>query len=126
MGPRGPIELVRVHDRDRPRDRPAYLVERLWPRGIRRAELGADDWLRDVAPSDDLRRWSGHEPAKWDEFRRRHVAELDARPEAWAPLLEAAAAGGVTLLYNSRDAEHNNAVALRDYLMARLAPADRT
>jgi uncharacterized protein YeaO (DUF488 family) len=95
-------------------------VERLWPRGIRKSALQVTRWLRDVAPSAELRKWFAHDPEKWDEFRRRYAAELDARPEAWAPLREAAAAGDVTLLYSSHDVEHNNAVALRDYLLERL------
>jgi uncharacterized protein YeaO (DUF488 family) len=77
------------------------------------------DWLRDVGPSDELRQWFGHEPEKWDEFRRRYFAELDMHPEAWRPLADATSAGDVTLLYSSRDGEHNNAVALREYLMTR-------
>ena len=119
----GVIELVRVRDRHGAPDRLGFLVERLWPRGVRRSDLAADEWLRDVAPSADLRRWFDHDPAKWDEFRRRYFAELDAHREAWEPLRNAVAAGDVTLLYSSRDTEHNNAVALREYLLARLAPA---
>jgi uncharacterized protein YeaO (DUF488 family) len=72
--------------------------------------------LRDVAPSAELRVWFGHDPAKWAEFRRRYFRELDAHPEAWKPLLEAARRGTVTLLFSARDAEHNNAVALKEYL----------
>jgi uncharacterized protein YeaO (DUF488 family) len=117
----GVIHLVRVHDRDDAGEGPRFLVDRLWPRGVRRADLQVTDWLKGVGPSSELRRWFGHEPEKWDEFRRRYFAELDARPEAWRSLRDAAAAGDVTLLYGSRDAEHNNAVALRDYLDAHLA-----
>lgn len=114
------IALARVYDTDDAGDPPRFLVERLWPRGVRRADLRMSDWLRDVGPSHELRKWFGHDPEKWDEFRRRYVAELDEHPEAWAPLRAAATEGDVTLLYSSHDAEHNNAVALRDYLMARL------
>jgi len=116
----GVIHLARVHDADDDGKGPRFLVERLWPRGVRRADLRYTAWLRDAAPSDELRRWFGHEPARWDEFRRRYVAELDGRPEAWAPLRKAAVKGDVTLLYSSRDTEHNNAVALRDYLRTQL------
>jgi uncharacterized protein YeaO (DUF488 family) len=119
------IALVRVYDVAPEDDRPRFLVERLWPRGVRRADLRLDDWLRDAGPSDELRRWFGHEPAKWDEFRRRYAAELDRRPEAWRPLLDAAGAGDIVVLYSSRDVEHNNAVALRDHLLARLPPPGR-
>jgi uncharacterized protein YeaO (DUF488 family) len=116
----GVIHLTRVHEADDDRTGPRFLVERLWPRGVRRADLRYTAWLRDAAPSDELRRWFGHEPDRWDEFRRRYVAELDGRPEAWAPLRKAAVEGDVTLLYSSRDTEHNNAVALRDYLRSQI------
>jgi uncharacterized protein YeaO (DUF488 family) len=112
------IHLARVYD-ERPGDAPAFLVERLWPRGVRREDLASSVWLPEVGPSHELRRWFGHDPARWDEFRRRYSAELDEHPEAWRPLREAVAAGNVTLLYSSRDAEHNNAVALREYLTER-------
>jgi uncharacterized protein YeaO (DUF488 family) len=117
----GVITLARVYDYETAGDRPRFLVERLWPRGVRRADLLLDDWVKDVGPSTELRRWFGHEPEKWDEFRRRYFAELDGRPEVWEPLRDAADAGDITLLYSSHDAEHNNAVALREYLKARLA-----
>jgi uncharacterized protein YeaO (DUF488 family) len=112
------IELARVYDDDPGEGRARYLVERLWPRGVRRDGLELRAWLPDVGPSSELRRWFGHDPQRWEEFRRRYFAELDARPEAWRPLADAVAAGDVTLLYSSRDTEHNNAVALRDYLLA--------
>ena len=114
------IHLIRVYDKDEAGDSPRFLVERLWPRGVRRADLRFSEWLKDTAPSNELRRWFGHDPQKWEEFQRRHFAELDRHPEAWRPLREAAIAGAVTLLYSSHDVEHNNAVALRDYLMTRL------
>jgi uncharacterized protein YeaO (DUF488 family) len=118
------IELARVYDEDEVREGPRYLVERLWPRGVRRADLQLTEWLKDVAPSDDLRRWFAHDAEKWDEFRQRYVAELDAHPEAWESLRNAAAAGDVTLLYSARDGEHNNAVVLREYLLARVQELD--
>jgi uncharacterized protein YeaO (DUF488 family) len=116
----GVITLARVYDKAEAGDQPRYLVERLWPRGVRRADLRLSDWLPDVGPSHELRKWFGHEPQKWDDFRRRYFAELDGHPEAWQPLRDAMAAGDITLLYSSRDGEHNNAVALRQYLTARL------
>jgi uncharacterized protein YeaO (DUF488 family) len=115
------IHLARVYDPDDAGDGPRFLVERLWPRGVRRADLEFSGWLKDAGPSNELRRWFAHEPTKWDEFRRRYFAELDAHPEAWRSLRDAAAAGDVTLLYSSRDTEHNNAVALREYLRTHLA-----
>lgn len=111
------IRVTRVYDHASPPAGKIFLVERLWPRGVRRDDLPLDGWLKDVAPSSELRRWFGHDPAKWEEFRRRYVAELDAHPEACQPLL--AAEDDITLLYSARDREHNNAVALRAYLLAR-------
>ena len=119
----GVITLVRVYD-VQSADRPAFLVERLWPRGVRRVDLDSCDWLPDVGPSHELRRWFDHEPARWDEFRRRYFAELDENAEAWRPLRDAAAAGDVMLLFTSRDAEHNNAAALQEYLMLRVEEAE--
>ncbi len=95
---------------------PTYLVERLWPRGMRKDALRLDGWLRDVAPSPELRRWYSHDVSKWSQFRRRYVAELDRNPQAWQPLLQAAREGDVTLVYAARDTEHNSAIVLKDYL----------
>jgi uncharacterized protein YeaO (DUF488 family) len=110
------IALARVHD-ELPEGR-RFLVDRVWPRGVRKQDLHLDGWLRDVAPSTELRRWFGHDPDRWEEFRRRYTAELAARPEAWRPLQEAARAGDVVLLFGARDRERNNAVVLRDHLRA--------
>jgi uncharacterized protein YeaO (DUF488 family) len=117
------IRLARVYD-EAPHDQSAtFLVERLWPRGLRRDALHVDAWCRDVAPTTELRKWFSHDPLKWPEFQRRYVRELDANPQAWQPLVEAAQAANITLLYSSRDREHNNAVVLRDYLLAHLRNA---
>jgi uncharacterized protein YeaO (DUF488 family) len=115
----GAIRLSRIYDHEPRPVGKVFLVERLWPRGIRRDEADLDGWLKDVAPSTELRQWFSHDPNKWQEFRRRYVAELDAHPQAWQLLVEAADAGNVTLLYGSRDREHNSAVVLRDYIQAR-------
>lgn len=117
----GAVRVKRVYEPVRPEDGARFLVERLWPRGIKRESLALDGWLKDVAPSDELRRWFGHAPERWEEFRRRYFEELDGRPEAWRPLVEAARRGNVTLLFSARDERHNNAVALMEYLQARLA-----
>ncbi len=101
------------------------LVDRLWPRGISRADLTLDLWAKDVAPSDELRRWFGHDPGSWEEFARRYRKELAAKPEAVEELLALCRKGPVTLIYGARDTGHNNAVALRDYLGARLADEER-
>ena len=114
------IKVKRVYDPVEPDDGRRFLVDRLWPRGMRKEALRMEGWLRDVAPSDRLRRWFGHDPKKWEEFRRRYFAELEAHPEAWQPLLEAARAGNVTLLFSARDTSYNNAVALREFLEGKL------
>lgn len=113
------IELQRVYEHHDPHGT-RFLVERLWPRGIRKESLQFSDWLKEVAPSSELRRWFQHDVSKWPEFQRRYRIELDAHPEAWAPIVEAARAGDVVLLYSSHDTEHNNAVVLRDYLNEKL------
>nr|WP_236027891.1 DUF488 domain-containing protein [Candidatus Methylacidithermus pantelleriae] len=110
------IRLKRVYEPPAPEDGKRFLVDRLWPRGIKKGALPLDGWLRDVAPSDALRKWFGHDPAKWEEFQRRYFAELEAKHEAWQPLLEAARKGNVTLLFSARDEAHNNAVALKSFL----------
>jgi uncharacterized protein YeaO (DUF488 family) len=110
------ITIKRVYDRPEPTDGTRFLVERLWPRGMKKDALRLDGWLKEVAPSDALRRWFGHDLAKWQEFQRRYFAELDSNPETWQPIVEAAQRGDVTLLYSARDAEHNNALALKAYI----------
>jgi uncharacterized protein YeaO (DUF488 family) len=119
------VALKRVYEPVDTEDGTRFLVERLWPRGVRKDALMLDAWLKDVAPSTELRRWFGHDPDRWQEFRRRYAAELEARPDAWAPIVQADRSGTVTLLYSSHDTEHNNAVALKAYLEARSAEARR-
>lgn len=114
------IKLKRVYEQPEADDGARYLVDRLWPRGVAKDALQLTAWLREVAPSDELRKEFHHDPARWEEFRRRYWAELDARPAAWEPLLPAARSGTITLLFAARDTEHNNATALRDYLSDRL------
>ncbi len=115
------IQVKRVYAPPAPDDGIRVLVERLWPRGMKREALRLDEWLKEVAPSDSLRRWFAHDPARWEEFQRRYFAELDGKPEAWRPLREIARQGNLTLLYSARDVEHNSAVALKRYLEARLS-----
>jgi uncharacterized protein YeaO (DUF488 family) len=110
------IKLKRAYDRASRDDGMRYLVERLWPRGIKKTELPLDGWLKDVAPSPELRKWFSHDPRKWPRFRRRYFTELEAHQGSLEPLLEAASRGPVTLIFSSHDTEHNAAVALRDYL----------
>ncbi len=110
------LHLQRVYGDQGDDDGERYLVERLWPRGIKKEDLPMKAWLKEVAPSTELRRWFGHDPAKWEEFQQRYRAELDKNPKAWEPLIEAGKRGTVTLLYSSHDTEHNNAVVLKSYL----------
>ena len=113
------ITIKRVYE-ETPSKGTKVLVERLWPRGVKKVDLDYDEWLKDVAPSTGLRKWFSHDPAKYQEFQRRYHKELDDHPEAWQPILAAARKGTVTLLYSSHDTEHNNAVALKRYLETKL------
>jgi uncharacterized protein YeaO (DUF488 family) len=114
------IHIKRVYEPHATADGVRFLVERLWPRGIAKAALEMDGWIKDAAPSTELRRWFNHDPERWMEFKRRYVAELDAHSDAWKPILTKARRGRVTLLYSAHDVEHNNAVALRDFLERKL------
>lgn len=114
------IQLKRVYDRPAPNDGTRFLIERLWPRGVKKASLRIDGWLKDVGPSHQLRKWFSHDPKKWGEFRHRYFSELAHSREAWAPILKTAQKGTVTLLFSSHDTEHNNAVALKQYLEAQM------
>ena len=114
------LKTKRVYEPTEASDGIRFLVERLWPRGIRKEELNMETWLKDAAPSPALRKWFGHDPAKWDEFQRRYRAELESNPDAWQPILQAAKQGNVTLLYSARDTEHNSAVLLKAFLETRL------
>jgi uncharacterized protein YeaO (DUF488 family) len=110
------FKLKRAYDDAEDSDGARYLVDRIWPRGVKKDALQLDGWIKDVAPSNELRQWFGHDPQKWAEFRKRYFAELDKKPEAWRPLLDAGRKGTVTLVYSAQDSQHNNAVALAEYL----------
>lgn len=113
------IRIERTYDAPARVDGRRILVERLRPRGMKKESLAADAWMKEVAPSTQLRKWFGHQPERWDEFRRRYRAELNANPGVWKPILEAATPGTVTLLYSAHDTVHNGAVVLREYLVDR-------
>jgi uncharacterized protein YeaO (DUF488 family) len=113
------IKLKRAYDSSSRDDGSRFLVERLWPRGLAKADLPLDGWLKDVAPSTTLRKWFHHDPARWAEFRTRYFAELAKHEDALAPLRQAMRRGTVTLIFSSHDTEHNNAVALREFLEQR-------
>ncbi|HEY7029916.1 MAG TPA: DUF488 family protein [Thermomicrobiales bacterium] len=110
------IHLRRAYEPPTPTDGRRILVDRLWPRGLTKEAVRLDAWLKDVAPSTELRRWFRHDPAKWTEFQRRYRQELAARPAALAALLDAARAGPVTLVYGAKDEQHNEAVVLKAVL----------
>jgi uncharacterized protein YeaO (DUF488 family) len=114
------IKLKRAYDPAASDDGARFLVERLWPRGVKKTPLKLDGWLKDVAPSPGLRRWFNHDPKKWPEFRRRYFLELKAHEQSIEPLLRAARKGRVSLIFSSRDTAHNTAVALREYVERRL------
>jgi len=118
------LQLKRVYDEPTEQDGRRFLVERLWPRGVAKSPLADAEWLKDVAPSSELRDWFHHDPQRWNEFRRRYFAELKRHTDDLSPILEAAHKGKVTLLYSSHDKEHNNAVALREFLQHFLNPKE--
>ena len=118
------ILLKRAYEPPAKSDGKRVLVERLWPRGIKKTALHLDRWMKDVAPSTELRKWFNHDPKKWNEFRERYFAELSGNPESWKALLDGAPTR-LTLVYSSHDQEHNNAVALREYLEKKLTSASR-
>jgi uncharacterized protein YeaO (DUF488 family) len=113
---RSRIKTKRIYEKPNTSDGSRLLVDRVWPRGLKKDELALDGWLKDVAPSDRLRNWFGHDPRKWNEFRRRYFTELRGKTEAWTAILEKARQSEITLLYGARDPRRNNAAALRDFL----------
>ncbi len=129
------VRLKRAYESVEPSDGRRVLVERLWPRGVRKDQAGLDDWLKDLAPSDSLRKWFRHDPDRWDEFEERYTRELesDAARAALDELVQRAASKTVTLVYSAHDEEHNSAVVLKGVIERRLrkagprarAPGDR-
>ena len=113
------LKLKRAYDPPSKDDGCRILVDRLWPRGLRRNQARIDCWLKEIAPSTALRKWFGHDPARWDEFRRRYFAELDGRTPVVEELRKWTQQGSVTLIYGTKDGTHNHAVALQEYLRRR-------
>jgi uncharacterized protein YeaO (DUF488 family) len=110
------IKLKRAYEKPARDDGERILVERLWPRGLTKQRARIDLWLKDVAPSTELRRWFGHDPDKWDEFRRRYQKELKRKDDLIKLLKRKAKAGTITLVYAARDEERNGALVLKDFL----------
>jgi uncharacterized protein YeaO (DUF488 family) len=119
------IQVKRVYEPAEKSDGVRFLVDHLWPRGLKKEALQVERWVKLVSPSNGLRSWFGHEPVKWKEFQRRYFAELDQQPETWEPLLKMAREKDITLVFSARDIEHNNAVALKSYLEKKLARKTR-
>jgi uncharacterized protein YeaO (DUF488 family) len=119
------LRIKRTYDPPARGDGRRILVERLWPRGMKKEAVAADAWMKEVAPSTKLRQWFGHQVERWEEFRRRYRKELAVHPDAWKPILDAEKRGTVTLLYSAHDVLHNGAVVLRDYLVEREARRPR-
>jgi len=110
------LKLKRVYDPYAKADGMRVLVDRLWPRGMKKEEAGVDLWLKEIAPSDALRKWFSHEPAKWQEFKKRYRKELEDRQDMIEDLRKEAQKGTVTLLFAAKDSERNNAVALKEVI----------
>lgn len=115
------IRIKRVYEPASPDDGRRFLVDRLWPRGVKKDALQVEGWLKDAAPSNALRGQFHHDPERWEDFKRAYFAELDANTNAWQPLAEAAQTGVVTLLYAAKEERYNNASALREYLINRIS-----
>ncbi|HEX8874042.1 MAG TPA: DUF488 domain-containing protein, partial [Nitrosospira sp.] len=113
------IKLKRAYDPPEPADGIRILVDRLWPRGVKKVDAAIDQWMKDIAPSADLRNWFGHDPVRWEEFCERYAAELGQHPEQLEQLRELARKGPITLVYSARDEAHNDAVALRAFILGR-------
>lgn len=115
------IKIKRVYDQVSPGDGKRILVDRLWPRGIKKEDAHIGEWLKDIAPCDELRKWFSHDPSKWLEFRDRYIKELKGKQELIKRLRADARRGAVTLLFAAKDVEHNNAVVLREVIEGQTA-----
>ena len=113
------VRIKRAYEPPASADGARILIDRLWPRGVKKEALALDEWAKALAPSTALRQWFNHDRALWDEFRRRYAAELRAQPEAWEALRQRALHGVVTLVYSAHDEAVNNAVAMRGFLLQR-------
>ncbi len=115
----GNIKLKRAYEQPEPEDGVRVLVDRLWPRGVKKEEAAVDQWMKELSPSNDLRKWFGHDPDRWEEFRERYAKEVNEHPDQLKQLRALAREGTVTLVYSAHDEEHNNTVALRDIMLGR-------
>ena len=113
------LKIKRAYDPPSQEDGKRILIDRLWPRGLKKEEVQVDEWLKDLAPSTELRKWFGHDPAKWSEFKKRYRKELSGRPEVINRIKAEARKGTVTLVFSAKDAEHSNAAFLKDFFQGR-------
>lgn len=110
------IKTKRIYEPYKKDDGYRILVDRLWPRGVKKAEAHIDDWIKTVAPSASLRKWFAHDPEKWEEFKAKYFAELEEKQDLLENIINQKARANITLIYSARDEKHNNAVALKEYL----------
>jgi len=115
------VRLKRAYEPPEKKDGARILVDRLWPRGVSKEEAQLDEWIKEIAPSAELRTWFGHDPRRWDEFRERYRAELAEHPETLKDLRRRAREGPITLVYSARDEVHNDAIVLRNVILGRAA-----
>jgi uncharacterized protein YeaO (DUF488 family) len=115
------IKLKRAYERPDADDGTRILIDRLWPRGVRKVDAAIDEWMKDLAPSTALRKWFGHDPARWQEFRRRYAVEVHQHPEMLEQLRAMARQGPVTLVFSAHDEIHNDAIVLRELLLGHQA-----
>lgn len=113
------IQIKRIYEPASREDGFRVLVDRLWPRGVSKSDASIDLWMKEIAPTSNLRTWFAHDPAKWSEFQLFYLAELERNPEPAAELLERSKASNLSLLYAAKDQEHNHAAVLRNYLRSR-------
>ncbi len=120
--PAANIRLKRAYEATSPDDGTRILVDRLWPRGVSKEEAALDQWMKEIAPSTELRKWFGHDPTLWDEFRHRYSAELEQNADLVHELRRLAQQGPVTLVYSAHDEAHNDAIVLRNVILGRKSP----
>ena len=119
------IKLKRAYERPSPNDGVRILVDRLWPRGVKKVNAAIDYWMKEIAPSTELRHWFGHDPTRWEELQRRYARELKQHPKEVDQLRSFAKHDVITLIYAAHDQDHNEAVVLRDFLLGRLLAIQR-
>lgn len=110
------VKIKRVYEEPSSQDGKRILIDRLWPRGISKEKGKIDIWMKDIAPSTELRKWFGHDPAKWEEFQKKYLDEIRQNPSAVSQLKEQVKEGNVTLVYGAKDIKHNDAVVLKEFL----------